>query len=63
LMQNLLSLIWSNREIKKTNTMRLIEWLESNPKLWRIPTTKISSKSILRENNKKLKKENTKVII
>jgi len=62
-MQNLLSLIWSNREIKKTNTMRLIEWLESNPKLWRIPTTKISSKSILRENNKKLKKENTKVII
>ena len=24
---------------KRTNTIRMIEWLEDNPKLWRVPST------------------------
>ena len=40
-MEYISSLIWSDiekekntREIKKTNTFRMIEWLESNPRQW-----------------------------
>lgn len=62
LMEFISSLIWSDiaeeeidREIKRTNTSRMIEWLENNHRLWKIPTNKRNSGIILSNKNKKLK--------
>ena len=70
LMEYISSLIWSDiekenniREIKKTNTFRMIEWLESNPRQWKIPTNKRNRNMIISNKNKKLNKENKIVIV
>ena len=41
---------------KRSNTIRLIEWFEDNPKLWRVPSTFFLPKGYT-HNKKSRKKE------
>lgn len=53
---------------KRTNTIRMIEWLEDNPKLWRVPSTFFlpmgytHNKRPKKKKKKKKKKQNIEPI-
>ena len=49
-----------NTIIKRTNTIRMIEWLEDNAKLWRVPSTFFLPIGYTHNKRPKKKKRQTK---
>jgi len=46
--------------IVRSNTIRLIEWLEQNPKLWRVPSTFFLPEGYTHNKRPKRKKKKKK---